>query len=214
MGGGDVGTLLQDLAYTRIKERIQNGTYPAGGFLSERKLARDLGMSKTPIRAALTRLNLEGFVAISPRQGIVVREPSLRETVDLFDLRVALESFVARALAGRLSPPQAERLRKNLRTQEERARAGDLEELTRLDTEFHLLLCEFLDNREILRAMSGLRDKLHRVILHVMKAEGRPLEACREHAAVAEALLKGNGDQAARRLIEHLEFGKKYLVSR
>lgn len=214
MGVGDPGTLLQDRAYARIKDRIQDGTYPAGAFLSERRLARDLGMSKTPIRAALTRLGLEGFVAISPRQGIVVREPSLREIVDLFDLREALESFVARALAGRLSPPQAERLRRNLRAQEEKARAGDLGELTRLDTEFHLLLCELLDNREILRTMGGLRDKLHRVILHVMKAEGRPLAACREHAAVAEALLKGNGELAARRLVEHLEFGKKYLVSR
>ena len=206
--------LLQERAYDQLKKLIQEGDYPPGTFLSERRLARGLGMSKTPIRAALTRLDIEGFVAVSPQQGIVVREPSLREIVDMFDIRAALESFVVRSIAGKLSAPQAARLRKNLREQAGRARAGDGPGLTRLDADFHLLLCEFLDNQEIARVMHRLRDKLHRVILRVMGAEGRLQSACREHAAVAEAVLRGRGDLAAERMREHLEFGKRYLVSR
>jgi DNA-binding GntR family transcriptional regulator len=206
--------LLQDRAYDRIKTLIQDGTYPPGTFLSERKLSHDLGMSKTPIRAALTRLDLEGFVSVSPQQGIVVRETSIHEIVDMFDIRAALESFVVRSLAGRLTDAQAARLRQNVRDQAESARAADDVELTRLDTEFHLMLCEFLDNREILRVMLHLRDKLHRVILRVNQASGRLQDASREHAGIAEAVLRGKGELAAERVREHLEFGKRFLVSR
>ena len=207
--------LLQDQAYEKLKDLIQTGSLPAGSFHTEKLLSQRLGMSKTPIRAALTRLDIEGFVSISPQIGIAVREASLHEIVDLFDIRVALETFVVRSLAGRLRPPQVERLRANLRDQKEYAKVGDPDRLTRLDTEYHLLYCEFLDNREITRVLVQLRDKLHRVILRVMsRAEGRLETAVGEHTAIAEAVIRGKGEVAAERVSRHLEFGKQFLLSR
>lgn len=208
-------TLLQDQAYERLKALIQSGSLAAGSLHTERRLSEELGMSKTPIRAALTRLDIEGFVSVSPQQGIAVRETSIHEIVDLFDIRAALETFVVRSLAGRLRPPQVERLRANLKEQKECAQTDDAQELTRLDTDFHLLFCEFLDNREITRVLIHLRDKLHRVILRVMsRAEGRLTSAVGEHAAIAEAVIRGKGEVAARRVRDHLEFGKQFLMSR
>src|SRR5436190_14914016 len=145
--------LLQDRAYDELKKLIQRGTYPAGTFLSERQLAGRLGMSKTPIKSALTRLGMEGFVAVSPQQGIVVREPTVHEILDLFDIREALETFVVRRIAGRLGPEQAERLRENTREQGRAARAEDVHTATRLDAEFHIMLCDFLGNREVSQAL-------------------------------------------------------------
>ena len=93
--------------------------------------------------------------------------------------------------------------------------ADDSQTLTRLDTDFHLLFCEFLDNREITRVLSHLRDKLHRVILRVMsRAEGRLATAVAEHTAIAEAVIRGKPDVAAERVRRHLEFGKQFLMSR
>ena len=208
-------SLLQEQAYERLKDLIQSGSLPAGSLHTERVLSERLGMSKTPIRTALTRLDIEGFVSVSPQLGVAVRETSLHEIVDLFDIRVALESFVARSLAGRLRPPQVERLRANLREQKDCARANDAGALTRLDTDFHLLFCEFLDNREITRVLVHLRDKLHRVILRVMsRAEGRLRSAAAEHAGIAEAVIRGKGELAARLLRRHLEFGKQFLLAR
>lgn len=213
--GANARNLLQDRAYADLKRQIQGGGYPAGTFLSERRLALDLGMSKTPVRAALVRLDVEGFVAVSPQQGIVVREPSLQETVDLFDLRVALESFVARRVAGKLSADHKARLKRNLREQSDAVRKGDEAALTLLDTDFHCLLCSFLGNGEIERVMGQLRDKLHRVILRIMRqAPGRPKSSFQEHAAIAEAVLRGRGEEAAARIEKHLEFGKRFLVTR
>jgi DNA-binding GntR family transcriptional regulator len=154
-------------------------------------------------------------VSVSPQLGISVREMSLHEIVDLFDIRAALETFVVRSLAGRLRPAQVERLRANLKNQKECAQTGDPQTLTRLDTDFHLLFCEFLDNREITRVLVHLRDKLHRVILRVMsRAEGRLATAVGEHAGIAEAVIRGKGEVAAERVKRHLEFGKQFLMSR
>ena len=83
------GALLKEQAYAALKERILTGAFPSGELLSERQLVAELGgMSKTPIRAALERLEADGLVRISPQQGILVREISIREIVEIFDLRL------------------------------------------------------------------------------------------------------------------------------
>ena len=210
-GGRD---LLQDRAYAEIKGLIQDGTFPSGAFLSERRLAARLRMSKTPVKNALVRLELEGFVAVSPQQGIVVREISVQEIVDILDLRTALETYVVRRLAGALPAKQADSLRANLKAQAAAAKGGDLPELTRLDADFHVLLCSFAGNAEIAQVMGRLRDKLHRIILRVMRqVPGRPASAVAEHAAIAAAVLKGQGEKAANLMERHLEFGKRSLLS-
>ena len=208
-------SLLQDRAYAEIKALIQNGRVPAGSFLSERQLAGQLRMSKTPIKNALVRLEMEGFVAVSPQQGIVVRESSVQEVVDILDIRLALEPYVVRRIAGALTPEQAGALRANVAAQETAARAGDTVELTRLDADFHVLLCSFSGNAEIAQVMTRLREKLHRIILRVMAhVPGRPASAAAEHGAIADALIKGKGERAASLMVKHLEFGMRSLVSR
>jgi DNA-binding GntR family transcriptional regulator len=205
---------LATRAYDDLKELFQNGTYAPGDFLTEGELARRLRMSKTPVRTALTRLEMDGFVTVSPQQGIVVREPSVQEIIDLFDIRIALETFVVRRLAGNLTTDQATKLRVNLDLQGRAVKDRDNETATRLDTEFHLMLCEFLDNREITQAMERLRGKLHRIILGIQrKSPERISDGWREHEAIAESITQGKGEQAAQRIIQHLEWGKKFLVS-
>jgi len=207
--------LLQDQAYDELKKLIQRGTYPAGTFLSERQLAGRLGMSKTPIKSALTRLGMEGFVAVSPQQGIVVREPTVHEILDLFDIREALETFVVRRIAGRLSPEQAERLRENTREQGRAARAEDVDTATRLDAEFHIMLCDFLGNREVSQALWRMREKLHRLILgNFTRVPRRMAESAREHASIAVAVIRGAGEVAADRLRKHLDVGRQLILSR
>jgi DNA-binding GntR family transcriptional regulator len=205
---------LANRAYGDLKALFQNGTYSPGDFLTEGELARRLKMSKTPVRTALTRLEMDGFVTVSPQQGIVVREPSIHEIIDLFDIRMALETFVVRRLAGNLRPQQTERLRENLNSQSRAVKDHDNEAFTRLDTDFHLMLCEFLENREILQTMERLRGKLHRIILGIqIRSPERMVDGWREHESIAEAVSQGRGEQAAQRIVQHLEWGKKFLVS-
>src|SRR5262249_52042289 len=77
--------LLKDRAYDEIKRYILNNDFPPGTFLAERQLAAQLGMSKTPVKAALERLELEGLICVSPQQGIVVRDLSVQEIADQYE---------------------------------------------------------------------------------------------------------------------------------
>lgn len=207
--------LLKDRAYEELKQLILDWTFMPGTFLSERQLAARLGMSKTPVRSALERLAHEGFVTISPQQGIVVREFSLEEIIDLFDIRVALETFVVQRLARRIGEEWVEKIEANLRGQLETTQSGDFQAATILDADFHILLCNALGNQEILRTMLHLRDKLYRVVHRVLRHDrSRITTSYEEHRAIADAIFSGDADLAADLVVKHLEWGKQSLVAR
>jgi DNA-binding GntR family transcriptional regulator len=205
---------LKKRAYTALKGLLVSGPLVPGSFLSERQLAKQLGMSNTPVRAALERLEAEGFITISPQQGIVVRELSIREIIDHYELREALETFVIRKLAGRLTAEQVGRVRANLDDQRRSLDARDFERNVALDAEFHTLFCGFLGNDQIARVMLQLRDKIHRAIVSIAKQDlGRIMESYREHRGIADAVAAGEAERAAALLVEHLEAGRSSILS-
>jgi DNA-binding GntR family transcriptional regulator len=205
---------MKERAYQEIKRGILGEDFPPGTFLAERQLAGQLGMSKTPVKAALERLELEGFITVSPQQGIVVRDLTVHEIADQYEIRAALESYLLRAVAGRLTAEQVERLRGNLSAQEALRGSRRVHEGVALDTAFHLLFAEFLGNQEILRVMRQLRDKMQRVITKVLQANpGRLDSNCDEHMAIAEAVIRGDGAGAAELIEAHLERGRQLILS-
>ena len=207
--------LLKDVAYDRLKDMIVRGEFEPGRFLSERRLAAQLDMSKTPIRSAVERLANEGLLLVAPQQGIVVAEVSFGEIIDLFEIRTALESFVVTQLAGTLTPERVRRLNANLDGQFTAAQRGDVVENMRLDTDFHFLLGEFHGNREITRVMWRMRDRLARIIVGVLRQRPqRMVESVQEHRVVVEAILAGDGGKAAEAMKAHLAWGQRFLTSR
>ena len=205
--------LLKERAYDEIKRMVLTGELGPGTFLAERQLAARLGMSKTPVRSALERLESEGFIRISPQQGAIIRDLSLDEIADQYEIRTALETFVARTVAGRLTPGQIDQVKANLHAQRENLHAGDVARGVALDEEFHALFGGFLGNREILRVMGQLRDKIHRVIFRVFTLDpARFAGSTEEHRAIAEAIISGDATLAARRIEEHLHAGKLSLL--
>jgi DNA-binding GntR family transcriptional regulator len=206
--------LLKDAAYTRIKERLLSGEYPPGSFLSERQLADDLGMSKTPVKAALERLEAEGLIAVSPQQGIVVRELSLHEIADVYEIRAALESFTLQTLAGRLTPAQVKEVRANLAAQDRVRGTGDMARGVELDAAFHTMFPKFLGNQEIIRVVGQLREKMQRVVTQVFRLCPTRLDSSYvEHDAIARAVIGGDGPKAAALIVAHLELGKRLILS-
>ena len=217
-GGGVVPiskpvNLLRDRAYAELKKRILLGELEPGSFLSERQVAAALKMSKTPIRAAFGRLEHEGFVSIGPQQGAVVKDLSVQEINDHIELRLALEPFVVRRIAGRLTRAQVEGIEANLAAQEECVRTGDGRRTVQLDEEYHILLNECLGNQEILRVILQARDRMFRVIQRVHQKHPERLHTnYPEHRAVFQAILAGDGEAAAAFMREHLEHGQQLLM--
>lgn len=205
---------MKEKAYDHLKRLILSETFQPGSFLSERQLAVRLKMSKTPIKSALERLESEGFIAVSPQQGIVVQDLTLDEIADHFEIREALETFVVRRLAGRMTEEQIARMRMNLEAQKALVERLDGPASLQLDSEFHSLWCQFLGNREIIAAMGRLRDRLYRIISRVnARNPSRMHEGYEEHVRIADAVFAGDGDLAVRLVEEHLHSGKLCLLS-
>jgi DNA-binding GntR family transcriptional regulator len=147
------------------------------------------------------------------QQGIAVRELRTREIIEHYEIRQALEPYVIRRIAGHLTVDQEQSIRQNLAQQKSLATGNDILQTTVLDTEFHLLFCQFLDNQEIYRTMLQLRDKIHRVILRMAQVSPeRSAASCQEHVDLSEAVFLGEADRAAGLMYAHLEHGKQKLL--
>lgn len=206
--------LMKNRAYHALKKLILDETIAPGAFLSERQLAAQLNMSKTPIKAALERLESEGFISVTPQQGIIVHDLSLAELAEHFEVRELLEPYVARRVAGTVSPEQRVRVEQNLAASRAAADALDAATTLWIDSEFHLMWCEFLGNREIMLTMQRLRDRIHRAIRRVTSLNPqRMLGSQLEHEHIAAAIFAGDGELAAKLSEEHLAYGRQLLVA-
>ncbi|QEH36138.1 putative HTH-type transcriptional regulator YdfH [Aquisphaera giovannonii] len=206
---------LAHRAYEDLRGRILSGRLAPGAMLSERRLAAEMGMSKTPVHAAIERLAADGFLSVAAQRGIVVREVSVREIADHFEVREAIEPFLVARLAGRLGADHRKRLSWNAREHRRVARAGDVAAVVDRDAEFHLLLAEFQGNREFARLMAQVRDRV-RASIHELSTRHpeRMLQSVEEHDRIVEALVAGDGAAAAERMREHIRWGMQRLCDR
>ena len=205
---------LKEQAYLKLKELIVQGELKSGDFLTERTLVDMLGMSRTPIRSALERLDAEGLANYTPNKGLIVAEMSIRKAIDLYDYRIALETHVVRRLAERYWEEEDDLwFRSNLEEQERSMLAEDNVAFTTADAAFHRKLAQINGNSEIESAMDRLQDKLYQVANTVLRKErGRIRVSFEDHTQIVQFIRDGNGAAAAEAMERHLEYGKRILI--
>ena len=208
---------LRDQAYLTIKKMILDEEFAPNTFLSERTLAEQFGMSKTPVRLAIARLENEGFVRVSPQQGIVVLALSFEEILDYIDFRLALEIFVVKQITGALSPEQVQDLKENIAEQHKlvyKKVPAERETMVYSDMAFHRYLASLAGNRQILQALERQQDMLYRVANRVFqKHPSRREQSFLEHQTLSGYLIKGNKDKAQELIEQHIIRIKTLLIS-
>ncbi len=207
------GITLRDTAFLQIKKSIVQGKWGGGTFLSEKWLSEQLQMSKTPIRSALDRLEMMGLVKLVPNQGFVVQEISLKRILDIYELRLALESFAVRLLTGKMDKPFFEVLDANLERQREAVNREDIVGYVELDRQFHEAIISGMANEEYSDAVSRMQDKfLIAVRTTFYKNKDRLWGSLDEHRQIRNALA-GNDPALSERLIRsHIEFVKQIML--
>ncbi len=203
--------LLKEVAYEEIKELILNETFQPGSFLSERELISMLNMSKTPIKSALTRLEAEGFVTVSSKQGIIINDLSFSRIIDIYDLRTVLETHNVRSVLNRLTEEQFEMIRENLEVTERIVKVLDVREFAKADHDFHLLISNFAGNEEIHRILLNYNDHLLRITLrHLKKDPNRMKDFYQDHLEIYNLLSEGR-EESVERMRDHLQNSKQKL---
>ena len=184
---------LVDAAYAALRQRILDNTYPPGHQALEQALAEDLGISRTPLREALIRLQKEGLVAVVPRHGMRVLPVSPADMKQIYEILSALESMAAE-LAAKRRPTDAELapLEQASRDMAKALKADDLEAWAEADERFHRHLVELSGNRMLVEAVLNFWDRAHRVRRFTLRLRPKPLHSTKEHMALVERIRAGD----------------------
>jgi DNA-binding GntR family transcriptional regulator len=197
-----------DRAYRLTKELVLTGELPGGHLFSEGEIAERLGVSRTPVREAFLRLQVEGLLNLIPKRGAVVVPVPPGEAEDVLDAREAVEAAAVRRLARRpdLIPDALERLHTVLDTQRAHADAGDLPAFAEADELFHRTIVAAGGNTLLLDFYATLADRQRRMNMHALRPiPARLPEVVDEHTALIAIIEAADADAFAPALRAHLD---------
>jgi DNA-binding GntR family transcriptional regulator len=203
---------LRELVFESLREAIIHGRLHPGERLMEIQLAEELGVSRTPVREAIRKLELEGLVLMIPRKGAYVSQISMKDIADVFEIRRALEGLAARLAAERATEEEIERLERALIRIAEVAEADDLNGAVALDTDFHEELMAASHNPRLSQMVSNLREQIHRFRLTSLSHPGRVKLAVEEHRKIVDAIASHDSELAQNLAYEHIENAENSLM--
>jgi len=190
----------------------RQGLTDASNF-TDQKIAQTLGVSRTPVRMALARLESEGLVRKAPGRGWIAAPLTLKDIEEIFDLKEILETIVARTAAEKITPESAEALMNILDEMKQIAAEENLEKWFGADDRFHDLLLNLVGNERLKRFLKRLNSQYFRFRVGFTMMDGRMAAAYEEHRQVAEAIVSGNPELAAENTLNHLRHIRTNLVS-
>jgi DNA-binding GntR family transcriptional regulator len=213
-GGEAAGGRLRasDLAYARLRREIIDWTLAPGTPLGEIETATRLGVSRTPLREALSRLTAEGLVTSAGRTSRVA-PLSRRHIVELFELREALETQAARLAARRRDPVAFEALRDAFRGLPAHGEAVDLDRYYALTAELDAAVDAAADSSALRSALRDLRGQLQRARRSSQTDRDRLDQAAREHALIVDAILARDELLAAQATAVHLHASLEHILA-
>ena len=203
---------LVDDATQSLREGILDGRLQAGARLRQTELADRLGISRTPIREALTRLQHEGLIELLPRGGVRVMLLNHDEAVELYDLREMLDGLAARLTAGRRDQPTLDRLDKALARMAVCVERRDPGPWFRAHVSFHEEIVRAAANRPLARLSSIVRLSIRHFHPLLLKTEHRLADAYREHRAIFEAIVARDPEGAERLARAHITNAKEIVL--
>lgn len=192
---------IRDVVYKRLLAGILNGKYKPGDRLREETLAEELGVSSTPVREALRKLEVERFVDYYPRKGTVVSEIPRDEVEELYKVRQLLEVLIIRRSAQNATPKDITKLRKLLASEEMYSEPDDVHEVT---VQFNRILLELSRADNLIALMKRVRESLNRVFNRNYLDPERRRRAREEHVRIVDALEAHDADLAEKLIVEHL----------
>jgi DNA-binding GntR family transcriptional regulator len=211
MSDGSVPLRNSDIAYEELLERILDLRLYPGMVVNEQMLATSVGVGRMPVREALARLVTDQFIAVLPRRGTVVAPLDFRSVAHIFDAREAIECGIVHVVARRITPPDLMHLRQLVHTVEQDTTANDTVSFLAHDKAVHTFLVELMDNPLVF-------DTAERLLMHNIRF-WRAFFASRpdipftmiSYDPLLAALERGDGDDAARAMRDHLAIARKAL---
>ena len=203
---------LRDIVFETLREAIINQTLKPGERLMEIQLADEMGVSRTPVREAIRKLELEGLVVMVPRKGAYVAGISMKDIHEVYELRSALEALAASLAAVRITDEELEEMERQMVREAKETEENNLQGIVSIDTTFHDLLYQAAHNQRLVQFINILQEQLQRFRAATLSRPGRSKYALEEHKNIVEALANKDAKLAAKLATEHIENAENAMI--
>ncbi len=203
---------LREIVFEHLREAIIGGNLRPGERLMEMQLAEEMGVSRTPVREAIRKLELEGLVIMVPRRGAYVSDLSIKDVAETYEIRAALEALAAGLAAERITADESEELERILVSIGQCIANNDLDRSIELDEQFHNVLYRASKNERLVQIINNLREQIQRFRATSLGTPGRLEAVFSEHTKIAEAISDRNAALAERLAMEHIENAENALL--
>lgn len=203
---------LRDVVFQTLRQAILRGELKPGERLMEIHLAQRLGVSRTPIREAIRKLELEGLVVMIPRRGAVVASITEKDLKDVLEVRRTLEIMAAEVACERITPELLKELEKAGEEFQRLKASGDITKLAAADVKFHEIIYEATDNARLVSLLNNLREQMYRYRLEYLKDTGSHDRLNAEHQKIYNSIRSGDKETVAAAVCEHIDNQQKAIL--
>jgi DNA-binding GntR family transcriptional regulator len=196
---------ISDQIYETLLKQVIDQKLKPGTRLKEEQLCRDLGVSRTPLRDAISALAKDGFIKVESRRGASVRDFQLEDLIEVYDIRIALEGLAAKLAACNVSRSVLERLA-------EEFTSSDVRKLLKADTSLHQIIIESCNNVKLQEMLTNLGNLVQVFRSAGYQSKARSKSATVYHIKIVKALMDGDGVAAERLMREHVEKTKNEII--
>ena len=203
---------LRDVVFNTLRKAILKGELKPGERLMEIALAERLGVSRTPVREAMRKLELAGLVVMIPRRGAQVANITEKDLNDVLEVRIALENLSIENACARMTEEQLAELKKAGRYFEETIKEGNLVKLAEADVAFHEVIYKASDNRRLNQVLNNLREQIYRYRVEYLKEEETRNVLVKEHEEIYEAIKNRDVKKAQEISFRHIENQREAII--
>ena len=196
---------LRDVVFNTLRQAILRGELKPGERLMEIQLANKLGVSRTPIREALRKLELEGLVNMVPRTGAEVADITEKSLRDVLEVRKALEELSVQLACEKITEEEIEELKRVAERFKDTLDDQDVTKIAEADVAFHDVIYTATDNQKLILLLNNLREQMYRYRVEYLKKEEAYPQLIAEHEELIDNISKRNKEEATRIMCEHID---------
>lgn len=204
---------LRDVVFNTLRQAILTGELKPGERLMEIHLANKLGVSRTPIREAIRKLELEGLVTMIPRRGAEVAQITEKSMNDVLEVRRAMDALCAELACERITDGETEQLRQACVAFEAAVRTGDVKKIAQADVELHDIIVQATGNRRLVQLINNLSEQMYRYRFEYIKDVSQHQRLIEEHRIIYESILKKDRETASQAARVHIDNQKKAIIA-
>lgn len=203
---------LRDVVFNTLRKAILTGQLKPGERLMEVHLASKLGVSRTPIREAIRKLELEGLVIMIPRRGAEVAQITEKSLKDVLEVRRALDVLCIELACERITKEEIEELRKACEEFAMATRGKDTSVIAKADVKLHDIIVQATGNQRLQQLVNNLAEQMYRYRFVYLKDESRHEKLIAEHKEILESIVEGNRERAGVAARSHIDNQEKSII--